>query len=104
MCTFDQGKIALQTKVMVQAEVSGRETVVHLTLVEPELQDLENIGYSDSQLQALLCDELQQAYAEMTADSYKGSFDPFHTRIQRFSVVGREKTIPVPALCLHLES
>lgn len=104
MCTFVQGKIALQTKVMVQTEASGQETVVHLTLVEPELQDLENMGYSDSQLQELLCDQLQQVYTEMIRDCYTDAFDPFRTRIQRFSVVGREEAIPVPALCLHLES
>lgn len=104
MCTFSQEKIALQAKGMVQTEIAGQQTILHLTLVEPELQDLENVGYSDGQLQELLCTELQQAYAQIASTGYRDSFDPFHTRIHRFSTIGQEETVPAPTLCIHLES
>ena len=103
-CLFDQESAALQTQTYVQhcADQVGQNEL-RLTLIDPEIRDISGEGREPVQLQQLLCNELQQVFADFTRNLYTDQFDPFQTGIWVAAQSGSQKPVPQPSLMIHLE-
>lgn len=103
-CLFDQESAALQTQTYVQycADQVGQNEL-RLTLIDPEIRDISGEGREPVQLQQLLCNELQQVFADFTRNLYTDQFDPFRIGIWVAAQSGSQKPVPQPSLMIHLE-
>lgn len=102
---FAQGSASVQARTALQhkADRQGRNEL-HLTLTDPEFQDLSEAGRGEDRLYETLCDELQQVFSEMTDILHTDTFDPLQTEVWVSAEMGISARIPVPQLVVHKDA
>lgn len=101
-CTFSQGGASVQARAVLQHKADGQgRNELHLTLTDPEIQELSEAGRGDDRLYEILCDELQQIFSGMTENLYTDTFDPLRTEVWVSAEMGVSAQVPVPQLFVH---
>ena len=103
-CSFAEGNADLQAQAFVQHKVEyPGQNELHLTLSNPDMQDLSGKQPNQDDLAQTLCKELQQAFAGFVPELYTDTFDPLRIRTWVAAAAGPQATVPIPQLVVHLE-
>lgn len=103
-CDFAQGQADVQAQASVQhkSEQPG-ENELHLTLKNPDIQDLSGDHRDQDELRQILSGELEQAFSGFAPELYTGPFDPLQTAVWVKATNGIQSQICVPQLVVHLD-
>lgn len=103
-CAFagEQADVQAQVTVQHKADRPGK-IELHLTLINPDIQDLSGNHWDQAKLGTLLSGELEQAFSAFVPGLYTGRFDPLRTDVWVTATSGIQAQISVPQLVVHLD-
>lgn len=103
-CAFAQGQADVQAQASVQhkSERSG-ENELHLTLTNPDIQDLSGCHWDRAELEQLLSEELEQTFSGFVPGLYTDHFDPLRTTVWVTATSGIQPQISAPQLFIHFD-
>lgn len=102
--SFSQGEAVLQAQASVRHIVDKQnQNLLCLVLSDAKIADLLDEKRAGTQLQNIVCCELQRSFSEICSSIYTGDFDPFRTNVWTCSVRGIGAQSSVPQLSIHIE-
>lgn len=100
--SYGQGDVQAQASVQHKSDQPG-ENQLHLTLTNPDIQDLSGHQQDQEQLEQLLNTELEQSFSAFVPKLYTDHFDPLRTTVWVTATSGLQPQIIAPQLFIHFD-